>query len=142
MTALCRKCGLVVKGHEIHGEFIVVDPPANGAQPSPEQLAEFKRRGNAMKDMQNFDLLATAMVLHIVKEHSGGTENLEMASCANLISKVYAMRYANSADAKFDKMRDSWRDGIKAAVFPPYETGNPAATGSGSPSASPEGSGS
>jgi hypothetical protein len=121
MIGTCTLCGTIVQGKEVAGVQVAVERSArNGTHQmiSDEQREEIYKQALAARDVQNFDLLAAAMVNHIMTEHGRQQPAFEMMSAGNLAAKVYIMRSMISTDAKYVQLRDAWSLSIRNMLFP------------------------
>jgi hypothetical protein len=138
MIGTCTLCGTIVRGKEVAGVQVAVQSSAaNGTQPlSDEQREQIYKQALAARDVQNFDLLAAAMVDHIMQEHGRQQPAFEMMSAGNLAAKVYIMRSMVSTEAKYVQLRDAWSLSIRNMLFPD-QPATAAAPGDGGPSTPP-----
>jgi len=112
MTAVCQLCSEIVIGLEASGPVLIE---------APEEAL-------ALRDIQNFDLLAAAMMQHIMQRHGQPSRITpedakvspawELMAVSTLAAKVYAMTHAESAIANFAELRKSWRAAIMRQLFP------------------------
>ena len=111
MTSTCQLCGLVITGREVAYLHTVVP------QPTPEE-----------QELQNFDLLAAAMLNHLGTSHQREAGAGIMA-VAHLASKVYAMTLADSTMPRFRLLVKAWRTAIvtELAKDPTNQADAPAA---------------
>ncbi len=110
MTAACQLCGLLIAGRV-----------------SPRPIG----RDETAADLQDFDLLAGAMLVHIGQYHMKEAGS-ELMAVANLASKVYVMTLAESSAPNFHVLGKAWRTAIvtQLAKDPATHAGDPAAPGS------------
>ncbi len=105
MTAICQICSEFVLGIEVPVPPIILDESAA-----------------AERQLQNFDLLAKAMMLHILSRHQAVDPSksyaIEMMAISELAAKVYAMTFAGSSDKNFEHLREAWKAGVMGALFP------------------------
>jgi hypothetical protein len=93
---------------EICGELLTGRPTGPALVPTTDEQ-------RAAVDLQEFDLLASAVANHMSLRHE--PHGMNMMACANLAAKVYAMTQARSSDERFETLRDSWKAGILKALF-------------------------
>lgn len=94
MTAACELCGQIITGREV-----------------------FAIDGNQtdVAELQNFDLLAAAVSVHLRQHHQKET-GAEMMAVASLAAKVYSMTWVTSGSERFGALRKSWRSAIVAEL--------------------------
>ncbi len=91
MTAACELCGQIITGREV--------------MPLPDDpMAD-------VIELQNFDLLAAAVSVHLSQHHQRET-GAEMTGVAALAAKVYSMTWVTSLNPKFAVLRKSWQSAI------------------------------
>jgi len=100
MIAACCICGELLTGKTTAEEVIIAV--------TVEQ--------KAAAEIMDFDKLAATVVNHLTQRHR--REGLELAQCANLAAKVYAMTHVQSSEEKFAQLRAAWREGIMQMLFP------------------------
>lgn len=89
MTAACELCGQIISGREVVA--------MNG---DPDVI-----------ELQNFDLLAAAVSVHLSQYHQKET-GAEMMGVAQLAAKVYSMTWVTSGNPNFAALQKSWRTAI------------------------------
>jgi hypothetical protein len=119
MIAACELCGELVKAK----------PKADN------RLITTSNDEKAAAEVIDFDLLAAAVVEHLLQHHQN--QAFELTQCANLAAKVYAMTHARSGNENFDELRKAWRVGIMQMLFPSAYTAGAAADAASSSSPLP-----
>jgi hypothetical protein len=128
MTALCKICGEIISGLEV---FIRPDLDPPGIPPIGN------RKLDRLVELQEFELLSAATMLHISMRHPAQAE--ELVVVANLSAKAYAMRWAHSTARNFEALRGPFSEAIRQLIFGPQaaEEIEPSSGGASSSSSLP-----